>query len=201
MPWYLKAVRFTHFMLFLFPIYLLSTYDSTEGNHFNPYNKKLFKTETEFWQGTSSTFLIVSWLGFLFYNFSVLTLIDAYFIPVIIFGWWLVLVTFLHHTDEKGHFFHEDDWTFVKGAETTFDRSFGTVIDHLHHDIGTHYVHHLFFTKIPHYHLVEATEHAKKALGTSYKRDDTPIFTAFHNSLAHCLWVEKEDSTYRYKHE
>jgi omega-3 fatty acid desaturase (delta-15 desaturase) len=200
MPAHLKAVRFTYLMVFLFPIYLTLDYDSTAGNHFNPYNKKLFRSATEFWQGLSSTICITLWLSFLFYHFTVMQLIDAYFIPVIIFGWWLVVVTFLHHTDDKGTFYHEDEWTFLKGAATTFDRSFGWIIDHLHHDIGTHFVHHLFFTKIPHYHLVEATEHAKKALGDVYKKDDTPIFTAFNKSLSNCLWVEKDETGFKYKH-
>jgi fatty acid desaturase len=64
----------------------------------------------------------------------------------------------LHHIDLKGKYYDTEDWSFIKGSATTFDRSYGTIIDHLTHDIGTHFIHHIFFSKIPHYHLVEATE-------------------------------------------
>lgn len=101
LPTFKRYIRFSYFLLMMFPIYLTMTFDSTEGNHFNSWNKRLFKTTPEFYQGLSSLICNVAWLSFLFYNFPILTLIDAYFIPVVIFGAWLVLVTFLHHTDDK----------------------------------------------------------------------------------------------------
>jgi omega-3 fatty acid desaturase (delta-15 desaturase) len=42
------------------------------------------------------------------------------------------------------------------------------LINNIHHDIGTHVIHHLF-PQIPHYHLIEATEAAKPVLGKYYK--------------------------------
>ena len=52
-----------------------------------------------------------------------------------------------------------------QGALSTIDRTYGRVIDYLHHDIGTHVVHHILFTAIPHYHLREATAAVKPLLG------------------------------------
>ena len=48
------------------------------------------------------------------------------------------------------------EWSYLRGGLSTIDRDFG-VFNKIHHDIGTHVLHHLF-PQIPHYHLTEATE-------------------------------------------
>lgn len=44
----------------------------------------------------------------------------------------------------------------MRGGLSTIDRDYG-IFNKIHHDIGTHVVHHLF-PQIPHYNLCEATE-------------------------------------------
>lgn len=46
------------------------------------------------------------------------------------------------------------EWSYLRGGLTTVDRDYG-IFNNIHHDIGTHVIHHLF-PQIPHYHLVEA---------------------------------------------
>lgn len=46
------------------------------------------------------------------------------------------------------------EWSYLRGGLTTVDRDYGW-FNNIHHDIGTHVIHHLF-PQIPHYHLVEA---------------------------------------------
>ena len=48
------------------------------------------------------------------------------------------------------------EWSYMRGGLSTIDRDYG-LFNKVHHDIGTHVVHHLF-PQIPHYHLTEATE-------------------------------------------
>ena len=78
---------------------------------------------------------------------------------------WLDLVTYLHHHghQERLPWYRGEEWSYLRGGLTTVDRDYGW-INSIHHDIGTHVIHHLF-PQIPHYHLVEAVI---KLLASSY---------------------------------
>lgn len=56
----------------------------------------------------------------------------------------------------------------MRGGLSTIDRDYG-IFNKIHHDIGTHVVHHLF-PQIPHYNLVKATEAVKPVLGQYYRK-------------------------------
>lgn len=58
----------------------------------------------------------------------------------------------------------------MRGGLSTIDRDYG-IFNNIHHDIGTHVVHHLF-PQIPHYNLVEATEAVKPVLGDYYREPE-----------------------------
>lgn len=59
------------------------------------------------------------------------------------------------------------EWSYMRGGLSTIDRDYGW-FNKVHHDIGTHVVHHLF-PAIPHYHLCEATAAVKPLLGQYYR--------------------------------
>jgi omega-3 fatty acid desaturase (delta-15 desaturase) len=105
-----------------------------------------------------------------------------YLAPALVYGWWLVTVTYLQHHDHSTLVFDNENWKFVYSAFETIDRKFGFGIDTLHHHISDgHVVHHLFYKKIPHYNLPMATEAlyaymAKNNLGHLVKTDDTSDF-------------------------
>ncbi|RRT32298.1 hypothetical protein B296_00056009 [Ensete ventricosum] len=89
-----------------------------------------------------------------------------------VFIMWLDLVTYLHHHGhrERLPWYRGKEWNYLRGGLTTLDRDYGW-INNIHHDIGTHVVHHLF-PQIPHYNLVEATMAAKPVLGKYYREPE-----------------------------
>ena len=67
-------------------------------------------------------------------------------------------------------------------AFETVDRQYGEAIDFMHHRISDcHVVHHLFFTKIPHYNLRRATDALESYMNENglshlYRSEATPDF-------------------------
>lgn len=114
---------------------------------------------------------------------GVLNVMWLYFLPLYIFAFFLVVITFSHHNAKESVTWYDDtEWSFVKGALSTVDRSYGRVLDEVFHDIGTHQVHHLF-KSIPHYHLCEATSHFRTAFPTLVKVENDNIFFEFVNNV------------------
>ncbi|CAM9513238.1 unnamed protein product, partial [Choristocarpus tenellus] len=95
--------------------------------------------------------------------------------PYLVVNAWLVLITWLQHTDVDVPHFEADNWNYIKGAFHTVDRPYGKILDMLHHRIGsTHVAHHVDCT-IPHYHALEATNAIKAAFPDFYLYDPTPL--------------------------
>ncbi|KAG0050895.1 linoleoyl-CoA desaturase activity protein [Gryganskiella cystojenkinii] len=132
-------------------------------------------------------------------QFSLMTVTKYYIIPYLFVNFWLVLITFLQHTDPKLPHYRESTWNFQRGALCTVDRSFGKLLDHMFHGIvHTHVAHHLF-SQMPFYHAEEATHHLKKLLGEYYIYDDTPIAVACWRSFRECKFVEDEGEVVFFK--
>jgi len=108
-----------------------------------------------------------------------------YFIPYLIVNFWLVLITYLQHTDLNLPHYTDGEWDWLRGALATVDRDYGFINIVLHHITDTHVVHHLF-SQMPHYHAEEATDAVKKLLGDYYRYDNTPIAVALWNSFRDC---------------
>jgi omega-3 fatty acid desaturase (delta-15 desaturase) len=190
--------RLTHFSAWLYPFYLMyETSPLASGNHFNPYSK-LFKSHERL-PAASSTLACLLFLAIILYSMPFLTFLDAYFVPYLIFVFWLDVVTHLHHTDPDTLYYREGEWSFLHGAISTIDRSYGWIIDHLHHNIGTHVLHHMYFTKIPHYNLVKATAAVRPLLGEYYRFDSSPVFVAWWKNVRMCQFVSDEGKVVKYQ--
>ncbi|KAL6503763.1 Omega-3 fatty acid desaturase, chloroplastic [Orobanche gracilis] len=166
-----KKLRFTlPFPMLAYPIYLWSRSPGKIGSHYHPDSdlfvpneRKGVITSTVCW---TAMVALLAGLSFLVGPLQVLKL---YGVPYLGFVMWLDLVTYLHHHgyEEKLPWYRGKEWSYLRGGLTTIDRDYGW-INNIHHDIGTHVIHHLF-PQIPHYHLIEATEAAKPILGKYYR--------------------------------
>nr|QBC98314.1 Omega-x desaturase 1 [Hediste diversicolor] len=102
---------------------------------------------------------------------------NYYFVPLFIFSSYMVIITFLHHTEVNTPWYSDSQWDFVKGQLSTIDRDYGPV-HYIIHSIGTHQMHHMF-THIPHYHLEEATTHFRKNFPDLVRTCNEPILPSF----------------------
>lgn len=127
----------------------------------------MFTNTKERIQCTVSALAVLScmYAAFVFVDYSIFNWIKYYYIPCCFTGYWLVIVTYLQHRDESVEAYEEGSWNFVKGQLQTYDRYYGFGIDYImHHITDCHLAHHLFFTKIPHYKLKDATKAIKEVL-------------------------------------
>ncbi|RDY00822.1 Omega-3 fatty acid desaturase, endoplasmic reticulum, partial [Mucuna pruriens] len=177
-----KMMRFTFpFPIFAYPFYLWNRSPGKEGSHFNPYSnlftpgdRKDVLTSTMCWG------IMLSLTIYLSFTMGPLFMFKLYWVPYLIFIMWLDFVTYLHHHGykQKLPWYRGKEWTYLRGGLTTVDRDYGW-INNIHHDIGTHVIHHLF-PQIPHYHLVEATKAAKPVLGKYYREPQKSRSVPFH---------------------
>lgn len=153
-----------------YPIYLWKGYGnrSQNGSHMTP-NSDLF-TEAERGQVLLSVGCYAAMFAFLATLaavYGVAPVVTYYFIPYAVYSFFLLVVTFLHHTEPGAMWYSSRAWNYVKGNLQSVDRVY-FFLEHFHHDIGTHVVHHLF-PAIPHYHLREANAAVKPFLGKLHK--------------------------------
>ena len=117
----------------------------------------------------------------------------AYGLPYLGCNFWLVLYTWMQHTDVDVPHYDKAEWNWTKGAFLTIDRPYGGLLDFLHHRIGsTHVLHHVNHS-IPHYNAVKATNALKEAFPHLYLYDPTPVWQATWRVLTKCLAVTRTD--------
>lgn len=126
--------------------------------------------------------------------------------PLIVVNAWLVLYTWLQHTDVDVPHYSQDNHNFVKGALHTIDRPYDKldpwgVIDFLHHKIGTTHVAHHFDSTIPHYKAQVATDAIKENFPQLYLYDPTPIPEAVWRISKGCSSVEKRGDRWIWNNE
>mmetsp|Transcript_23260 Transcript_23260/g.40019 ORF Transcript_23260/g.40019 Transcript_23260/m.40019 type:complete len:403 (+) Transcript_23260:86-1294(+) len=195
-----KIFRY-HLIPFVWPLYLLGARGKSDKeagfgfsawfkeSHFNP-SMELFKPHERLAVLVSSLscgafFALLLYLGSIY---GAVPLLLNYWAPWIVFGAWLSLVTYLHHTDDSVPWYINEEWDKLKGGLCTIDRDYGDFINHIHHDIGTHVVHHLFYS-IPHYNLKAATEAIKPVIGKYYRQSEKSIIGGYFDSAKFCRFV------------
>jgi len=193
------------------PLYLLGlastgrlAYDGTllDGeiiDHFRP-SSKMFpsKIGMKILSSTIGVFVVSALLFKLSLDHGFLTVILWYWQPYLWVNFWLVLYTWLQHTDPSVPQYGPEEWTWVKGALSTIDRPYG-IFDFFHHKIGsTHVAHHLFH-EMPFYRADEATAAIREFLGPLYNYDPTPWYVAAWRIAKRCHYVEDTKGIQYYK--
>jgi len=177
-------------------------YADQAKSHFNPY-AAFFKENERTDIVVSDIFFVgaLCFLGHLGYTYGAMNLVKFYVIPYMIVNFYLVLITYLQHSDVFVPHFNATEWSWFRGALCTVDRTFGPIIDHtIHHIADTHVCHHLF-SKMPFYHAQEATLAIKSVIGDYYLADPTPIPTALWRSYNLCKFIEDDEPIVFYKYK
>ena len=141
-------------MLFLaWPIYFLVNlkgpvkYPKTlVSSHYNPWAPQFTRRQAPLVllsdAGLLATFYAM-WLAASSWGW--IAVLKYYIAPLAVASAELVVITYLQHTDEYVPHYREAEFTWLRGALSTVDRSFGAYIDEAHHHISdSHVVHHLF---------------------------------------------------------
>ena len=189
-------------LIFGWPAYLLT--GSTGGikhgtsNHFwpkRPFSKTLWPSiwAKKVWISDIGVSLTIIGLVSLIHIYGIFPIMGLYVGPLLVVNCWLVIYTWLHHTDTDVPHLSNKEFSFMRGAFLSIDRPYGKILDFLHHNIGSsHVVHHVCPT-IPHYHAKEATFLIKKAFKRAYLFNPDPIHKALWSIACNCIAVKSQN--------
>jgi acyl-lipid omega-3 desaturase len=145
--------------------------------HFSPYSKLFANHRQGVWWSLMAISLVLLLAAVVAWQFGLATVMAYYGVPVIVYGCYFMMVTFQQHNHIDMAWYGDGDWSYVKGALASVDRSFGPLNPIVHH-IGLHQIHHLF-PSIPHYHLKEATHCFSSAFPDLSRRVDGVVLLSY----------------------
>ena len=128
-------------------------------------------------------------------QFSPARVLLVYGLPYLVINGWLVVYTWLQHTDTDIPHFSTSDWNWAKGALQTVDRPYGPVLNLLHHGIGSTHVCHHVNPRIPYYNAWYASALLKKRFPELVRYDPTPIHQALWRIATRCTVVSQRGVT------
>ncbi|KAI0526905.1 hypothetical protein KFK09_002498 [Dendrobium nobile] len=171
-----RNLRFTYpFPMIAFPFYLWRRSPGKSGSHFNPESDLFGQNDRiDVITSTACWMAMAALLAGLTLIMGPLQMFKLYAIPYLIFVMWLDLVTYLLTMDMMKSFL---EWSYLRGGLTTVDRDYGW-INNIHHDIGTHVIHHSSTNTT--LQSSEATEAAKPVLGKYYREPEKSAPLPFH---------------------
>lgn len=199
-----ETPAYTLFKLFVrqflgFQLYLIH---NRKGNpryppltsHYLP-SSKLFKSDQRnlIIQSNIAIGTMVAFLFLLGYTRGSAFLWKHYFAPWFFAHNFMVLFTYLQHSDPTIPYYRKNQWTFARGALATVDRPlFGWAGRFFLHNINSDHLAHHFFSSVPFYNLPQVTGAIKPVLGNYYNYDSTPALYALWRSFTNCIFVDDE---------
>ncbi|TCD65363.1 hypothetical protein EIP91_002761 [Steccherinum ochraceum] len=188
------------------PAYLI---DNTLGspvypawtNHFSPYSP-LFKPKERFLIAMSDVGVAI--MAVILYRWTQdvgsANLMKLYVIPWLLSNHWLVMLTFLHHSDPSIPHYRSGEWTWLRGGLATVDRPLlGWAGRFFLHNVSHDHVAHHLFPHIPFYNLPNVTKAIRPVLKEHYNYDSTLTFFALWRSFKACMFVENSGDVLFYK--
>ena len=130
-------------------------------------------------------------LAYLSVQFSLTRVLCVYGLPYLVVNFWLVTYTWLQHTDLSIPHYSSDQWTWAKGALQTVDRPYGSLLNWLHHGIGSTHVCHHINARIPHYNAWRGTALLRQLYPGLIRYDTTPIHQALWRVATRCAAVRR----------
>lgn len=166
-------------------------------NHFNPYAVMFEKRHRSqvVWSDLGIA-ITIGCMTYLAKKTDFLTVFKYYIVPYLVVHHWIVLITFLQHTDPLLPHYREGAFNFQRGALSTMDRKIHGFFTHGLAE--THVAHHLC-SKIPHYNAWDATEALKAKLGEHYSSTDENYWYSLWKCFRQCRFVEDEGDVVFYK--
>ena len=173
-------------------------------SHFNPFAKALFKKKDRNYVRASNVGMLLAFafLGLGIRHFGFLEIARSYWFPQIGANFYLAAITFMQHTHPDVPHFEDEQWTWLRGALSTIDRSMGPFADYkTHYIVSSHVAHHIF-SDMPYYGALEATPYIKAHLGKYYKSslpkkvlgsEYIGYFCDFYDMMQKSVTVQKEE--------
>ncbi|ETW77100.1 hypothetical protein HETIRDRAFT_441690 [Heterobasidion irregulare TC 32-1] len=128
--------------------------------------------------------------------------VKMYLIPYLLANHWIVMLTFLHHSDPSIPHYRSKEWSFLRGAVATIDRPLlGWAGRFFLHNVSHDHIAHHFFSSIPFYNQPYVTEAIKGVLGEDYNYDSTNTFRALYRSFRECCFIEDDGDIVFYKNQ
>ncbi len=138
--------------------------------------------------------LVLALLVALAAQFGVARVLCVYGLPYGVVNAWLVIYTWLQHTDVAIPHFSTAEWTWAKGALQTVDRPYGRLLNLLHHGIGSTHVCHHINSRIPHYNAWRGNALLSQRFPDLVRYDPTPIHKALWRVACGCGAVRRRAS-------
>ncbi|KAI0340342.1 hypothetical protein BDW22DRAFT_1430949 [Trametopsis cervina] len=170
-------------------------------NHFSPWSP-LFRNEKGWRILLSDIGLLAMTALLVVYGRAVgpAAFLNLYFVPYLLANHWIVMSTFLHHTDPTIPHYRSKEWTWLRGTIATVDRPLlgfwgRFFLLNVSHD---HVAHHIF-SNIPFYNQPQVTPILRQMLKDDYNYDSTNTFRALYRSFTECCFIEDDGDIVFYK--
>lgn len=184
-------------LIFGWPLYLLMN----ASGHASPTFNSHFLPKSSIFLDKDRTKVMLSSLGIIAWtlalyllgnHFGSLLVFALYLPPLLVTNGFLVAITFLQHTDLSLPHYDEGEWTWLRGALCTVDRTMGRFLDwKLHFIHSTHVCHHIF-SRLPFYRAEEATKALIPVLGKFYNKDDSSFALTLYRNFRDCNFIENK---------